>query len=43
MYKLKDVYRQLLLIEKDNIDIYVKREIFSYIKNDYKKIINDYY
>lgn len=43
MYKLKDIYRQILLIEKNNIDFYIKREIFSFIKNDYKKIINDYY
>lgn len=43
MYKLKDVYRQLLLIKKNNIDFYIKREIFSFIKNDYKKVINNYY
>jgi hypothetical protein len=43
MYELMDVYRQLLLIKKNNFDIYLKREIFSYIKDDYKKIINNYY
>lgn len=41
MYNLKDVYKQVLLIKKGHND--VKRYIFSYIIDDYKKIINDYY
>ena len=41
MYSLIDIYKEVLLIKKDHLDI--KRYIFSYVIDDYKKIINNYY
>ena len=41
MYSLLDIYKQVLLIKKNHFEI--KRYIFSYIIDDYKQIINNYY
>lgn len=47
MYSLFDVYKQLILITRYNrniyFDNYINRYIFSFLENDYKEIINNYY
>lgn len=44
MYNLFDIFKQIILITKNNDNIYltddINKYIFSFIINDYKKIIN---
>ena len=42
MYKLYDILKEVLLIN-ENIDKYIYKQIFSYVIEDYKEIINNYY
>ena len=42
MFRLFDVFKEILLIN-ENIDKYIYKQIFSYVIEDYKEIINDYY
>lgn len=43
MYNLFDIYKQLLLINYQNLNTDVKRNIFEYLIDDYKDIINTIY
>ena len=47
MYRLFDVYKQILLLTKNRKNIYfsddINKYIFSFIIDDYKEIINNYY
>ena len=45
MYNLFNIYKQLILLSRNNANIYLNndlnRYIFSFIIEDYKKIINE--
>lgn len=43
MYNLFDIYKQVLLINYKNLSYDVKRNIYEYLIDDYKEIINIYY
>ena len=43
MYNLFDIYKQILLIKYHNFSNDIKRNIFEYLIDDYKEIINIYY
>ena len=43
MFNLFDIYKQLLLVNYKNLSYDVKRNIFEYLIDDYKEIINIYY